>query len=110
MGLTLQELTAAVQQMSVGKSPGLDGLPAEFYRNFHGVFGPDPLEVYQKAFGVHMLPSNCRRAVLSLVPKKGDLGLLKNWRPVSLLCLDYNILSRCLANRLKLVLDSIVFY
>ena len=35
--LSLQELTVAVQQMSVGKSPGLDGLPAEFYR--HLCFG-----------------------------------------------------------------------
>ena len=93
--ITAQEAASMIQN---GELIGLGG------------FGPDPLEVYQKAFGVHMLPSNCRRAVLSLVPKKGDLGLLKNWRPVSLLCLDYNILSRCLANRLKLVLDSIVFY
>ena len=105
--LTLQELPAAVQQTSVGKSPGLDGLPAEFYRDFWGFLGPDLLEVYQEAFGEHMLPSRCRGAVLSLLPQTGDLGLLKNWRPVSQ-CLDYMILSTCLANRLKLVLDSIV--
>ncbi|KAI3355596.1 hypothetical protein L3Q82_018422 [Scortum barcoo] len=29
------------------------------------------------------------QAVLSLLPKKGNLALLKNWRPVSLLCTDY---------------------
>ena len=52
------------------------------------VLGPDLLEVYQEAFEEHMLLSSCRRALLSLLPKKGDLGLLKNWRPVSLLCLD----------------------
>ncbi len=33
---------------------------------------------------------------------------LKNWRPVSLLCMDYKILSKCLANRLKHTLESLV--
>ncbi|KAL6456398.1 hypothetical protein MHYP_G00349420 [Metynnis hypsauchen] len=30
------------------------------------------------------LPLSCTRAVLSLLPKKDNLGLLKNWRPVAL--------------------------
>ncbi|KAK2902533.1 hypothetical protein Q8A73_012279 [Channa argus] len=42
------------------------------------------------------LPVSCQRAVLSLLPKKGDLALLKNWRPVALLCTDYKVLSRAL--------------
>ncbi len=45
---------------------------------------------------------------MSLLPKKGDLGFLKNWIPVSLLCTDYNILAKCLANRLKCYLDTII--
>ncbi len=46
--------------------------------------------------------------MLSLIPKKGDLCLLKNWRPVAVLCSDYKILSKCLANRLKCVLDVLI--
>lgn len=53
------------------------------------------------------LPVSCCRAVLSLLPKKGDVGPFTNWRPVALLCSDYKIFSKCLANRLKLVLDSV---
>lgn len=45
--------------------------------------------------------------MLSLLPKKGDLALLKNWRPVALLCTDYKVLSRALSNRLKHVLGII---
>ncbi|KAI3356999.1 hypothetical protein L3Q82_003632 [Scortum barcoo] len=47
------------------------------------------------------LPLSCRRAVITLLPKKGDLQELKNWRPVSLLCTDYKILSKVLASRLR---------
>jgi hypothetical protein len=62
----------------------------------------------QKCFLEGILPTSCQRAVLSLLPKKGDLTLLKNWRPVAILCSEYKILSKCLANRLNLVLQEIV--
>ncbi len=39
------------------------------------------------------LPLSCRRAVLTLLPKKGDQNDITNWRPVSLLCTDYKLLS-----------------
>ncbi len=44
---------------------------------------------------------SCRRAVITLLPKKGDLRNIKNWRPVSLLCSDFKIISKALAIRLK---------
>lgn len=65
-------------------------------------------DVFKDSFNSGTLPTSCTRAVLSLLPKKGDLGLLKNWRPVSLLCTDYKILSKCLSNRLKHFMDSII--
>ncbi len=85
-----------MQQLSMGRSPGIDGLTAEFYKHFWGIIGEDFYEVVLESFKNEVLPISCRRAVLSLLPKKGDLGFLKNWRPVSLLCLDYKILSNLL--------------
>ena len=40
--------------------------------------------------------------------KKGDRRDLKNWRPISLLTVDYKILAKVLENRLSLVLPSII--
>ena len=37
-----------------------------------------------------------------------DLQDIKNWRPVSLLCMDYKLLSEVLANRLKKVMDQVI--
>jgi Reverse transcriptase (RNA-dependent DNA polymerase) len=36
-----------------------------------------------------------------LIPKKGELGSIKNWRPISLLNNIYKVLSKALNNRLK---------
>ncbi|KAI4883755.1 hypothetical protein NFI96_007667 [Prochilodus magdalenae] len=106
--LELQELTTAAQEQTSGRAPGIDGLPAEFYKHFWGTIGEDLFAVFKCCFSEGRLPVSSSRAVLSLLPKAGDLGLLKNWRPVALLCSDYKILAKCLSNRLKSCMHSIV--
>lgn len=106
--LTFEEVTAAVKGLSSGKVPGLDGLSAEFYKKFWSLIGPDYFEVLKKCIDEKSLPLSCQRAVLTLLPKKVDLIPLKNWRPIAILCFDYKILSKCLANRLNNVLHAII--
>ncbi|KAK3526115.1 hypothetical protein QTP70_016001 [Hemibagrus guttatus] len=105
--LTLAELHKALQGMENGRAPGIDGLPVEFYKAFWAVIGQDVLEVLKDSMNVGQLPLSCRRAVLTLLPKKGDLTHLKNWRPVSLLCTDIKLLSKALASRLTKVMEQI---
>ena len=50
-----------------------------------------------------------RQGIIRLIPKKNkNLPLLKNWRPISLLNVDYKIATKVLALRLRKVLPSIV--
>ena len=50
-----------------------------------------------------------RRGVISLVPKEdSDLELLNNWRPITLLNLDYKIMSKVIARRIERVLPLLV--
>ncbi|KAK3513057.1 hypothetical protein QTP70_000946 [Hemibagrus guttatus] len=104
--LTLTELHEALQGMENGWAPGIDGLPVEFYKAFWAVIGQDILEVLRDSMNVGQLPLSCSRAVLTLLPKKGDLTYLKNWRPVSLLCTDIKLLSKALASRLTKVMEQ----
>ncbi len=106
--ISFEELTAAVMSLSLGRSPGINGLPTEFYRTFWKIIGSDYFEVVKDCIYKGILPKSCQRAVLALLPKKGDLTMLKNWRPVALLCVDYKILSKCIANRLNKVLCEII--
>lgn len=106
--LSYEELTTAVNQLAPGRAPGIDGLPAEFFKHFWGCIGVDFREVLLECYEGGSLPTSCCRAALSLLPKKGDLALLKNWRPVALLCTDYKILSKVLANRLKVYLGILI--
>ena len=48
-----------------------------------------------------------QQAITTLIPKKGVLKKNIYWRPISLLCLDYKILTKILSNRLKTILPKI---
>ncbi|KAI4877182.1 hypothetical protein NFI96_027554, partial [Prochilodus magdalenae] len=106
--LSFAELTESVQAQSEGRSPGLDGLPAEFYKAFWHLIGEKLHSVFLECIDSGLLPLSCRRAVVTLLPKKDDLGALKNWRPVSLLGVDYKILSKALTSRLKKCLATVI--
>ncbi len=101
--ITLQELTDAVKQISLRHSPGIDGINHRLLSLFLERLGQDFYEVAKECFENGFIPSSCRRAVLSLLPKKGDVGFLKNWRPVSVLCTDYKML----ANIFRISLNNI---
>lgn len=49
-----------------------------------------------------------RRGVITLIFKKGDRTIRKNWRLITLLTTNYKILTKALATRLTLVLPSII--
>jgi len=106
--ISLGELHEALQSMENGKAPGIDGIPVEFYKAFWPEIGEDLLAVLSGSLVGGLLPLSCRRAVLTLLPKKGDVRDIKNWRPVSLLCYDYKLLSKVLATRLGKVLEEVI--
>lgn len=106
--LTLDKFHAAFQSMEGGKTPGIDGLPFKLYKAFWSDFCINVMEVFEESFAVGFLPQSCRKAILALLPKKGDLQDIKNWRPVSLLGTDYKLLSKVLANKLKHVMNQVV--
>ena len=108
--LTLDEITTAVKQLGNNKSPGLDGLSSEFYLTFWPLLKNDLLSVLQYAITSGNLPNSFHKAVITLIPKKGDPADIANWRPVSLLNNDYKIFAKALANRLKLCIGDIIHH
>ena len=55
------------------------------------------------------LHNSAKRGVINLIPKQGkDSRKLKNIRPITLLCIDYKMVEKALANQIKLVIDEII--
>ena len=105
---SVDEAHAALKGMAKGKAPGTDGFPAEFYLTFWEVLGADLVDVYNASFDSGKQPLSQRKTLISLIFKKGDRLLHKNWRPISLLNVDYKLCSRTLAGRLLKVIQHVV--
>lgn len=107
--LSLQELSDSVRSLNLGKSPGSDGLSVEFYLHFWESLGPLLLRVANKFFRDGDLCDSMKGSITRLIFKKrGDIKSLKNWRRISLLNVDYNIISKVMTSRLSKVIEFIV--
>ena len=90
--LSLDELTNSVKSLNTGKSPESNGLSVEFYLHFWETLGPLLLRVSNQCFSDGELCGSMKGSVTRLIFKKrGDIKHLKNWRPISLLNVDYKI-------------------
>ncbi|CAM5094450.1 unnamed protein product, partial [Eretmochelys imbricata] len=106
--LTLAEFSEALRCMPTNKSTGMDRLTVEFYHVFWDILCPDLAIVWAESLQGGVLPLSCRRAVLALLPKKGDLRDLQNWRPVSLLSTDYKIIAKAISLWLGSVMADVI--
>ena len=71
--ITLNEILIAIKSLANEKSPGCDGLTAEFYKTFSNVIGNDLVEVINNGFQKGELSITMRRGVIVLIPKRGDI-------------------------------------
>lgn len=78
MQITFQEPTIAVGQLKSGHSPGIEVLTPGFYKHFWKYIDMYLYEVFCERYKDGVLPVTCQHTVLSLLPKKIDLTLLKN--------------------------------
>ena len=108
--LTLKECTAAVKAIPRNKAPGTDGLPIEFYQHFWDVLKTDLVKILNTNYEQGQMTTTQQEALLRLLYKKHNKKLLKNWRPISLLNVDYKIASKALATRLRQALPDVINY
>ena len=107
--LTQTECLEALKKMESDKTPGTDGLPAEFYKVFWKDISSFLISALNYAFDSGCLSVTQRRGVIKLIPKKDEeLYFIKNWRPITLLNTDYKIAAKSIANRIKLVLPNLI--
>jgi hypothetical protein len=107
--LTIEECGRALKEMKNNKSPGSDGLTIEFFKHFWHLLSNRFLDCLNKVYEVGEMSLDQRTGVITIIPKEGkDPRYIKNWRPITLLNVDYKILVKTLANRLKMVLPDLI--
>ena len=86
--------TIIIKEFKNNKSPGTDGFTSKFYKFSWPELKSDMTSSFNYAFQKGTLSISQKRGIISLIPKKDkDKTLLENLRPISLLNVDYKILT-----------------
>jgi hypothetical protein len=105
--LTMAELDIAAKKGKIRSAPGADGFSNQLIIKCWKYFRFPFFAYVNHCYATGTLTHNFRSAKIKLIPKKGDISKLKNWRPISLLSNFYKILSRAINNRLSKVVNRI---
>ena len=95
--ISKHEVFQTISSMNHNKSPGYDGIPVEFYIVFWNDISDMLLDSLNYSFENGRLSLSQRNGIITLLPKKDrDLLEIQNYRPISLLTVDYKIIAESL--------------
>nr|VZI08239.1 unnamed protein product [Spirometra erinaceieuropaei] len=99
---SLQETIRAVQQLSNGKAPESDAIPAEVYKHGAPLLMDHLTALFQEMWRQGEVPQDFKDAtIVHLYKRKGNRQVCDNHRGISLLNIAGKIFARILLNRLN---------
>ena len=107
--ISINDIREAILQLNDSKTPGKDGIPAEFYKKMINVISVPMLQVINYVFDTDKLHESASLGVLNVTPKPGkDSRYIDNLRPITLLNTDYKVIEKIVVNRILKVIDKLV--
>ena len=107
--ITEEELSKALYRMQNDRSPASTGFTAGFFKFFFPDLRAFLWRSFKNVFSTNSLSLTQREAIITLIPKpNGRSDRVKGWRPISLLNVQYKMLSSVVAERLKTVAPALI--
>jgi len=94
--------------MEGDKAPGPDGFTMAFFHKCWSVVEKDVMAFFDHFLRSSEFEWSLNAFFLSLIPKKNNALNVKDFRPISLVGSVYKLLSKVLANKLRMVLDKLI--
>ena len=109
--ITSTEIETVIRNLPANKSPGPDGFTAEFYQKLREELTPILLKLFQKFAEEVKLQNSFYEAIITLIAKPDkDATKKENWRPISLMNINANVLNKILANRIQQHIKKIIHH
>ena len=105
---TLEEVKGEVWDCDNFKSPGPDGITFRFIKDFWDVMKDGLMRFLVEFHRNGKLTKGINNTFITLIPKVDNPQRLNDFRPISLVGSMYKILAKILANRLRLVIGSVI--
>ena len=104
--ITLKELKDTIENMQNFKASGEDKVPVEIYKALPEEQLSKLLAIYNSNLNNCFIPKNWKRANIKLIYKEGDEQDLSNYRPISLINVQYKIFANIIRDRLAKFLED----
>ncbi|KAL0399895.1 UNVERIFIED_CONTAM: hypothetical protein Sradi_2332800 [Sesamum radiatum] len=105
---TEQEVRNSVFSMSPIKYSGPDGMPPLFYQKFWHIIRNDVVSSVLHILNSSSLLHKMNFTHIVLIPKCSKPEKVSQFRPISLCNIIVKIASKCVANQMKIILDSVI--
>ncbi|CAJ2672096.1 unnamed protein product [Trifolium pratense] len=102
------EVKSAVWDCDSFKSPGPDGINFGFIKDFWAELRGDIMRFISEFHRNGKLAKGINSTFIALIPKVDSPQRLNDFRPISLVGCLYKIFAKVLANRLRLVIGSVI--
>lgn len=102
------EAKQVLDTLKTNKSPGVDGIPAELYKAIWDEIQVDVITVFNEILNTSCLTQSQKQGYVKLIPKTKSPVNIGDYRPISLLCVDYKWLAAILAKRLVRTLPYVL--
>ncbi|KAJ9543812.1 hypothetical protein OSB04_023519 [Centaurea solstitialis] len=103
-----EEVWKALKDCGCNKSPGPDGFTTGFFKKFWDIIKKDLLAVLDWFWEKEALSNGCNSSFITLIPKSSNPIGLNDFRPISLVGVVYKVISKVLAERMKVVMERII--
>ncbi|KAJ0427872.1 putative RNA-directed DNA polymerase [Helianthus annuus] len=103
-----EEIKCAVFGCGDERAPGPDGVNFNFLKKFWHLFEDDFHNIFNRFYEDGNLNCGCSSSFICLVPKISDPVSLGNFRPINLVGVISKVVSKVLANRLRMVLEEVI--
>ena len=105
---TMEEIQRAINNLSSGKAPGQDGIPAEIYKCGQEAILPVLHLLLLMCWNEGAVPQDMRDAsIVTLYKNKGDRSDCNNYRGISLLSIAGKIFAKIILKRLQTLAERI---
>ncbi|XP_074314339.1 uncharacterized protein LOC141649551 [Silene latifolia] len=98
----------ALRGMDASKSPGPDGITPLFFHTFWPQIGHLVTSAILRFLNSGVMLKEWNNTLIVLIPKTDKPECVSQYRPISLCNVVYRLASKCMANRLKLVIPSLI--
>ncbi|GAU48100.1 hypothetical protein TSUD_133200 [Trifolium subterraneum] len=105
---THEEIFSAVKSLSKDSAPGPDGFGGFFFQTYWDIINHDVVNAVTQFFTDAWILPNYNSNTLVLIPKTSNADSIDQYRPIALANFKHKIITKVLADRLAIVLPSII--